>query len=144
MGLTRAQAQRLAGQILKTPNKTAYLRGNLQDLQAKLAAAKQKLRTVPDSRKAAIRADIRDLQEKIRLAKGAIASVKGKTVGIGVYTTNYIRTVRSGSNVPPMLRLPKGATGGQYTGSSFRTHYATGGPVEGPGPGTSDDVFAPC
>ncbi|CAM5617042.1 hypothetical protein SALBM135S_05880 [Streptomyces alboniger] len=143
MGLTRAQAQRLAGQILKTPNKTAYLRGNLQDLQAKLAAAKQKLRTVPDSRKAAIRADIRDLQEKIRLAKGAIASVKGKTVGIGVYTTNYIRTVRSGSNVPPMLRRPKGATGGQYTGSSFRTHYATGGPVEGPGTGTSDDVFAP-
>ncbi|MGW2226791.1 hypothetical protein [Streptomyces formicae] len=143
MGLSRAQAERLAGQILKTPNKTAYLRGNLQDLQAKLAAAKEKLRTVPDSRKAQVRADIRDLQEKIRLAKGAIASVKGKTVGIGVYTTNYYRTVDQGGSVPKYLRRPKGATGGQYTGRSFRTRYATGGPVEGPGTGTSDDVFAP-
>ncbi|MFF8659458.1 hypothetical protein [Streptomyces huasconensis] len=143
MGLTRAQAVRLAGQILKTPNKTAYLRGNLQDLQAKLAAARAKLRSVPDSRKAQVRAEIGQLLEKIRMAKGAIASVRGKTVGIGVYTTNYIKTVRSGGNVPPMLRRPKGATGGQYTGRSFRTHYATGGPVEGPGTGTSDDVWAP-
>ncbi|WP_232626720.1 hypothetical protein [Streptomyces alfalfae] len=143
MGLTRAQAQRLAGQILKTPNKTAYLRGNLKDLQDKLATAKDRLRKVPDSRKAQIRADIRDLQAKIRQAKRDIASVKGKTVGIGVYTTNYYKTVQSGGSVPPMLRRPKGATGGQYTGRAFRTHYATGGPVEGPGTGTSDDVWAP-
>ncbi|MEU5580929.1 hypothetical protein ABZ791_30095 [Streptomyces huasconensis] len=143
MGLTRAQAVRLAGQILKTPNKTAYLRGNLQDLQVKLAAARAKLRSVPDSRKAQVRAEIGQLLEKIRMAKGAIASVRGKTVGIGVYTTNYIKTVRSGGNVPPMLRRPKGATGGQYTGRSFRTRYASGGQVEGPGTGTSDDVWAP-
>ncbi|WP_237773281.1 hypothetical protein [Streptomyces luteocolor] len=146
MGLTRAQAERLASQILRTPNKTAYLRGNLQDLQAKLAAAREKLRSVPDSRKAQVRAEIAQLLEKIRMAKGAIASVKGKTVGIGVYTTNYYRTVDQGGSVPKYLRRPKGATGGLYTGSDFAHRgkgYAGGGLVEGPGTGTSDSVFAP-
>lgn len=146
MGLSRAQAVRLANQILKTPSKTAYLRGNLQDLQAKLAAARAKLKSVPDSRKAQVRAEIAQLLEKIRMAKGAIASVKGKTVGIGVYTTNYIKTVKSGSNISPYIRRPKGATGGYYTGSDFAHRgkgYAGGGLVDGPGTGTSDSVFAP-
>ncbi|WML79188.1 phage tail protein [Streptomyces sp. VNUA74] len=36
-----------------------------------------------------------------------------------------------------------GATGGLYTGRSFKRGYAQGGKVIGPGSGTSDDVFAP-
>jgi hypothetical protein len=36
-----------------------------------------------------------------------------------------------------------GATGGLFTGSSFKHGYADGGKVTGPGTGTSDDVFAP-
>ncbi|MEU7032736.1 hypothetical protein ABZ958_03495 [Streptomyces sp. NPDC046237] len=82
MGFTKDQAKRLADQILKTPDKTARLKGNLEDLEAKLRTAKDKLSKVPDSKKAAIRAEIGQLQDQIRRAKGEIASVKGKTVSI--------------------------------------------------------------
>ncbi|MFF1650129.1 hypothetical protein [Streptomyces sp. NPDC058240] len=84
MGLTRDQARRLADQILKTPDKTARLKGNLEDLQAKLSSAKAQLAKVPDSRKAAIRAQISDLQEKVRQAKAALATVQSKTVSVMV------------------------------------------------------------
>jgi hypothetical protein len=40
MGLNRSQAEALARQILSTPNKTAVLKGNIEDLQAKLNSAK--------------------------------------------------------------------------------------------------------
>lgn len=94
MGLNRDQAKRLADQILKTPDKTARLKGNLEDLQAKLADAKRRLGSVPDSRKAQVRAEIGQLQEKIRQAKGAINSVHGKTVSIMI---DY-RTRNSGAS----------------------------------------------
>ena len=84
MGLNKQQAKALADQILKTPDKTARLKGNLQDLEAKLAYAKEQLRKVPDSKKAAIRAEISQLQAQVAKAKGEIASVKGKTVSISV------------------------------------------------------------
>ncbi|MEU9861334.1 hypothetical protein AB0D99_10680 [Streptomyces sp. NPDC047971] len=94
MGMNRDQAKRLADQILKTPDKTARLKGNLEDLQAKLADAKRRLGSVPDARKAQVRAEIGQLQEKIRQAKGAINSVHGKTVSIMI---DY-RTRNSGAS----------------------------------------------
>ncbi|MGW1246916.1 hypothetical protein [Streptomyces sp. NPDC002535] len=84
MGLSEGAARRLADQILKTPDKTARLKGNLEDLQAKLADAKRRLASVPDSKKAAIRAEISQLQAQVARAKGAIASVQGKTVSVMV------------------------------------------------------------
>lgn len=94
MGLSEGAARRLADQILKTPDKTARLKGNMEDLQAKLADAKRRLASVPDSKKAAIRAEIGQLQSQIAKAKGAIASVQGKTVSIMV---DY-RTRNSGAS----------------------------------------------
>ncbi|MDT9689384.1 hypothetical protein Q5762_13770 [Streptomyces sp. P9(2023)] len=82
MGLNKDAARRLADQILKTPDKTARLKGNLEDLEAKLRTAKDKLGKVPDSNKAKVRADISQLEAQIRKAKGEIASVKGKTVSV--------------------------------------------------------------
>ncbi|MFZ4264509.1 hypothetical protein [Streptomyces arboris] len=84
MGLNRSQAKALADQILRTPDKTAKLKGNLEDLQAKLNSAKAKLRSVPDSRQAKLRAEISDLQSKVAAAKAAIGSVQGKTVSVMV------------------------------------------------------------
>ncbi|MEU3426590.1 hypothetical protein [Streptomyces gardneri] len=84
MGLNEGAARRLADQILKTPDKTAKLKGNLEDLQAKLDAAKKRLASVPDSKRAAIRAEISQLQAQVARAKGAIASVQGKTVSVMV------------------------------------------------------------
>lgn len=124
MGLTRAQAKRLADQILKTPDKTARLKGNMEDLQAKLAAAKKRLASVPDARKAKVRADIAQLQAAISKAKGVIASIHGKTV---VITTHY-RITKSGS-------VPAGTYHGSTAGRS-----ATGGLIRGPGTSTSDSI----
>ncbi|MFC9700933.1 hypothetical protein ACFTWD_09605 [Streptomyces sp. NPDC056943] len=94
MGLNEGAARRLADQILRTPDKTARLKGDLEDLQAKLADAKKRLASVPDSKKAAIRAEIGQLQAQVARAKGAIGSVQGKTVSIMV---DY-RTRNSGAS----------------------------------------------
>ncbi|MEC3994003.1 hypothetical protein VSR01_10780 [Actinacidiphila sp. DG2A-62] len=87
MGLTTAQARQLADQILKTPDKTAYLKGNIQDLQAKLNAAKASLKGVPASKTAAIKANIAQLQNAIRDAQSRVNNLHGKTVPIIVKTT---------------------------------------------------------
>lgn len=76
MGLTEAQAASLADQILATPDKTAVLRGNMEDLQARLDAARSQLASVPDSRKAAIRAEIADLESKLSQARSLLGGMK--------------------------------------------------------------------
>lgn len=55
------------------------------------------------------------------------------------YITEYQTKYLSGRSQHDIT----GATGGRFGGSSFRTNYDTGGRVQGPGTGTSDDVFAP-
>lgn len=126
MGLNRDQARRLADQILKTPDKTAKLRGNLDDLKAKLADAKSRLSKVPDSRKAQVRAEIKDLEAKIRKAKSDLASLKNKTVTI---TTKYVVVGDSSA------ARKSGAEGSQLKN-------AKGGLIRGPGTGTSDSIVS--
>lgn len=84
MGLTKSQAEALANTILKTPNKTVKLSGDLSDLQSKLNSAKKELASVPSSKKAALEADISRLESQIAAAKRAIAGVQGKTVSVTV------------------------------------------------------------
>jgi uncharacterized phage infection (PIP) family protein YhgE len=59
-----------------------HLKANISDWQSKLDAAKKKLATVPNSKKAALLADIKDLQKKIRAAKESIDSLHNKVVTI--------------------------------------------------------------
>lgn len=84
MGLTKTEARQLADQILKTPDKTARLKGNLEDLAAKLADAKKRLAAAPSSKTAKIRGEISDLQAKISQAKYALSQVRSKTVSVMV------------------------------------------------------------
>ncbi|WP_326739150.1 hypothetical protein [Streptomyces sp. NBC_01022] len=84
MGLNTTEAKRLADQILKTPDKTAKLKGNLEDLAAKLADAKKRLAAAPSSKTAKIKGEISDLQSKIATAKAALAGVHSKTVSVMV------------------------------------------------------------
>jgi hypothetical protein len=129
MGLTRGQAKLLADQILRTPDKTARLRGNMEDLQGKLDAAKRQLRTVPDSRKAAVRAQISDLEAKIRIARAQLAAMDGKTA------TTYINTIYSSANRTKIVNgVATRAQGGIVRRSA-------GGPVRGPGTETSDSIL---
>jgi hypothetical protein len=89
MGLTREQAKKLADQILRTPDKTARLRGNMEDLQRKINTAKDKLKKVPDSRRAQVRANINDLTSKLRQAARQLNAMDGQTATTYVYT-NYL------------------------------------------------------
>ncbi|MEV6124374.1 phage tail tape measure protein [Streptomyces sp. NPDC052077] len=51
--------------------------------------------------------------------QGAINRMSGRTLGIGVYTTEYYKRVQSGDNVPPMLR--------RQADGSVTEYYARGG-----------------
>lgn len=134
MGLTRNEAKALADQILQTPDKTAKLKGNLEDLEGKLATAKAKLKSVPDSRQAKVRAEISDLQRKIGQARYELSRLGDKSVTI---TTRYVTVGdssaarRSGSHGSQLKYASGGLVG-----------YPSGGMVTGPGTGTSDSILA--
>ncbi|MFD3483776.1 hypothetical protein [Streptomyces sp. NPDC058665] len=129
MGLTETQARKLADQILKTPNKTAYLRGDLDDLRAKLADAKERLRKAPSSKTAAIKGEISDLKRKIAAAERELDRLDGKTA----YT--YVRTVYSPKGHTGPGGIPAFARGGPIQG------FPGGGLLQGPGTSTSDSIL---
>jgi hypothetical protein len=95
MGLTREQAVILADQILRTPDKTARLKGNMEDLQRKLDDAKNQLKRVPDSRKARVRADIYQLEQAIAAARRKLDAINGKTSH--TYVITHMEARREGS-----------------------------------------------
>ncbi|MET8693638.1 phage tail tape measure protein [Streptomyces bauhiniae] len=75
----------------------------------------------------------------------AIDAVHGKTVGVGVYTTNYYKkvnqgTVNSGPQVPGMKR--DGGLISRYADGGAVQYIPAGGAVSGPGTGTSDSIPA--
>lgn len=129
MGLNRDQARRLADQILKTPNKTAYLKGDLKDIETKLAKAKKDLKSVPDSRKAQVRATIADLEAKARRARAEIAAIHGKTVTI---TANLVDS---------SLNRTRYSNGVAVRAKGGPIGFPGGGHVRGPGTGTSDSIL---
>ncbi|MEU0716843.1 hypothetical protein ABZ498_06630 [Streptomyces lavendulocolor] len=126
MGLNETQARKLANQILATPNKTAQLRGNMEDLQKKLNNAKAQLARVPDSRKAAVRAQIGQLETALASARRQLAALDGRSAT--TYVTTHYR-ITGNPNVP----------NGTYYGSTAG-RSATGGLIRGPGTGTSDSI----
>lgn len=75
MGLTRGEARKLASQILKTPDKTARLRGNLDDLESAVAKAKRRIKSVPASKRSDLKGRLSDLQAKVAAAKRQLKSV---------------------------------------------------------------------
>ncbi|MFH8627749.1 hypothetical protein ACH4A8_38680 [Streptomyces vietnamensis] len=93
MGLNKEAAARLADQILKTPDKTAQLKGNMEDLQAKLNSAKAQLGKVPDARKAQVRANISQLEAQLAEARRKLDALDGKT------SVTYVKTVFSSDRV---------------------------------------------
>ena len=165
MGLTRQQAQRLANQILKTPDKTARLKGDMEDLQKKInraksqiksvppsklskmngtiadlerkvAAAKARIKSVPPSKRSELRATIADLERKVRQARDALASVRSKTVTITAAYRNFRQGERDFTN-----RASGGRVRGYAAGGDVQA-FPDGGLVQGPGTATSDSILA--
>jgi hypothetical protein len=93
---TKGKAKSLADQILRTPDKTARLRGNMEDLQSKLDRAKARLKSVPDSRKAKVRADIYQLEQAIAKARRELDAINGKTSH--TYVVTHLQARREGSH----------------------------------------------
>lgn len=140
MGLTKTEARALADQILKTPDKTAKLKGDIDDLEAKIRAAKDRLSKVPDSRKAKVLASIADLEAKLRQARNDLANIDGQTATVRIMTQYF--TAKS----PAQLAAAHGrASGGpvpHYAAGGDVQHFPAGGYIDGPGTGTSDSILA--
>ncbi|MEU2764251.1 hypothetical protein [Streptomyces sp. NPDC007094] len=133
MGLNEDQARKLADQILKTPNKTAYLKGDLDDLRAKLADATERLRKAPSSKTAKIKGEISDLQRKIAAAQRKVDSMRGKTI---VITTRHVSVGDGGA------ARRYGSEGSQlkYAGGGLIPRFPGGGLLQGPGTSQSDSI----
>jgi hypothetical protein len=163
MGLSKSQAQALADQILKIPDKTAKVKMNTEDATRDLEAFNAKVHSSPGAKSVTLKTlssaaekvlqsfgykvtHLKDGSVKITAAtghalsgikdvQGAVNGLHGKTITV---TTRYVNSLaQPGQSVHDAV----GATGGLFTGKGFR--YAGGGLVSGPGTGTSDDVFAP-
>ncbi|MFI8962046.1 hypothetical protein ACIGO8_08015 [Streptomyces sp. NPDC053493] len=93
MGLNESAARQLADQILRAPDKTAKLKGDIEDLQAKLNSAKAQLGKVPDARKAQVRANIAQLEAQLAEARRKLDALNGKTA------VTYVSTVYSSDRV---------------------------------------------
>lgn len=148
MGLTKAEAKELADQILKTPDKTAYLKGDLEDLKGKLAEAKERLRNAPSEKKAYLKGQIEDLKRKIREAEGRLNRFDGKSASATVtvtYRSVFEQIGRAPSSTADALRRQadlfraqggpvRRASGGSVPG------FPGGGLLVGPGTSMSDSI----
>lgn len=76
MGLTADEAARLADQILKTPDKTAILRGDITDWKAKISEAEKQLKTAKGDKRAKLTADIADWKAKVAAAEVQLLGAK--------------------------------------------------------------------
>jgi predicted nucleic acid-binding Zn-ribbon protein len=123
MAKSKAEAKRLADQILATPNKTALLKADKSNLEAKLRDARAELKSVPDARKAQVKANIAQLEQALKRANDKLNAINGKT------STTYVKTVYTYSE-----------SGARKQGSHGTQLKAKGGLVHGPGTGTSDSV----
>jgi chorismate mutase len=128
MGLTKSQAKALADQILRTPDKTARLKGNIEDLEAKVTAAKKRLSSVPASRKAFVRGDISNLEYEVSRAQARLRAIDGKTA------VTYVLMKTKTSNAGTVFH-----EGGNYAAGG-PIGFPGGGPISGPGTGTSDSI----
>lgn len=124
-GLTKAQAERLAEAWMKTPESVeTHAKGDITDLEAKIAAAKRKLKDPKLTRpeRARIRGEISDLLAKVRAAKAALSSIKSKSVSVFI---NQIYR-QSGVGVGTVL-APGRAHGGVIGGLGGVKRFAQGG-----------------
>lgn len=118
-GYSREAAEKLANSLIHMP-KEISVKGNISDIESKLAKAKKDLASAPKSKQVQIRANISQLENEIRDAQAKVNSLTGKSI---VIRATYSVVGGKGTNV-----FHEGG------------NYASGGRVVGPGSGTSDDV----
>ncbi|MFG2328244.1 hypothetical protein ACGFMM_01325 [Streptomyces sp. NPDC048604] len=140
MGLTKEQARQLADQILQTPDKTARLKGNMDDLEAKLAAAKRKLAAVPDARKAQVRAEIYQLEQALAKARSQLDAIDGKKAH--TYVITHLQARKEGVHGTQLGGAARGGLVPGYAGGGPLQAFPQGGFITGPGSTMSDSIVA--
>jgi chromosome segregation ATPase len=118
MGLTRTEARQLTDTILATPDKTAYLRGDVTDLKANLADAEASLKGTTGEKRVRIQAEIEGLKRDLASAQAQVDAMHGKTV----YITEYFQM--GGGNY-------SGSSAGRFAHGGIIGGAATGGPRGG-------------
>jgi hypothetical protein len=118
MGLNREEARKLTNEILATPDKTAYVRGDIEDLKAKLADAEASLKGTTGEKRVKVQAEIDDLKRNLAAAQDRIDAMHGKIV----YITEYYQ-MGGGSY--------SGASAGRFAHGGIIGGAATGGPRGG-------------
>ncbi|MGW0599965.1 hypothetical protein ACWD11_22815 [Streptomyces sp. NPDC002776] len=149
MGLNREEARALADQILKTPDKTAKLKGNLEDLKEKLADAKERLRKAPSEKKAYLKGEIEDLKRKIADAEARLRKFDGKSASATVTVTyrSVFQTIGSAPSTTADLLEQQANMFRAQGGPIRRAHggpipgFPGGGLLRGPGTPTSDSIL---
>jgi TP901 family phage tail tape measure protein len=168
MGDTKKQAQALADELLKAPDaKKLQITVDKKAAESDLNAFNAAVKHTPGSKSVTLTA-LSGAAEKvleafgykvqhlkngsvkvtaaaggalsaIKNVAGALSSLDGRTAHTTIYSDHVNTTIyRTKGSLHDVVG---GATGGLFTGKSFR--YSGGGLVSGPGTGTSDDVFAP-
>lgn len=118
MGLNREEARKLTNEILATPDKTAYVRGDITDLRAKLEETEASLKGTTGEKRVRIQAEIDDLKRSLAAAQDRIDAMHGKIV----YITEYYQM--GGGNY-------SGSSAGRFAHGGIIGGAATGGPRGG-------------
>jgi hypothetical protein len=151
MGLNREEAKALADQILKTPDKTAKLKGNIEDLKDKIADAKERLRKAPSEKKAHIKGEIEDLKRKLATAEEKLEAFDGKSASATVtvtYRSVFEQIGSAPSTTADALRRQAEsfqAHGGRvrgYADGGAVQYFPQGGYIAGPGGPQEDAILA--
>ncbi|MFI8531806.1 hypothetical protein ACIGMX_16390 [Streptomyces aquilus] len=97
MGLTKKEAEQLADQILKIPDRTTLLKGDASDLDDKIDKAQERLDSLKQKRKTAVGADKTRLDKEVAAAQAKVDSLKQKKqVALAAYdkATSVVQAIQ--------------------------------------------------
>lgn len=145
-GLSRKEAERFAKSVLNMKGfKKVEFRGSLEDLERALKSAQRKVDSLKQRRKTALGADKRQLDGQVAAAQRRVNSIVQRRLAKLMAQDRTGAAVRSALAQMSRVQNKTVYINSVYTYSNmknFRAAHgrATGGPVVGPGSGTSDDV----
>ncbi|MDF2711381.1 MAG: hypothetical protein K0R62_7033 [Nonomuraea muscovyensis] len=168
MGLQRAEAERLADQILKIPDKTAVVKMTTEDATTDLNRFNAAVKSSPGTKKVTLQTLSKSAEQTltafgykvvhlkdgsvavtaktggalsgIRDVAGAIASLRDKTVRL-TSIHNIITNSKTYRSVHDIVGRAAGGRVPGYAGGGG-VQVAPSGLLRGPGSGTSDDILA--
>lgn len=125
------------GKIRSTNGKTITMRAPTAEARKQLEALGFKIRDVPGSKNVTITIPTGPPTSAVSAIQGAINGMHGKTIGIGIYKTEYLNTVRTGAvdgkKYPGVTPNSRGNVLDFYARGGIRA-YAGGGMERGDRP----------